>query len=98
VRAVHGGQSALDPKIVNKLVSQLAGSPPAGTIEALSPREIEVLRLAAQGLSNKAIGAQLTISDRTVQGHLANIYGKLAVGNRTEAVTRAIQLGLISAG
>jgi DNA-binding NarL/FixJ family response regulator len=98
VRAVHGGQSALDPAIVSKLMSQLAGGPPPGVVEPLSAREIEVLRLAAQGFTNKAIGAQLNISDRTVQGHLANVYGKLAVGNRTEAVTRAIQLGLISAG
>jgi DNA-binding NarL/FixJ family response regulator len=98
VRAVHEGQSALDPAIVQKLMSHLSGQPPAGTVEPLSAREIEVLRLAAQGFTNKAIGAQLNISDRTVQGHLANVYGKLAVGNRTEAVTRAIQLGLISAG
>jgi DNA-binding NarL/FixJ family response regulator len=97
VRAVHEGQSALDPAIVNKVISQLSGGSPAGTVEPLSAREIEVLRLAARGFTNKAIGVQLNISDRTVQGHLANVYGKLAVGNRTEAVTRAIQLGLISA-
>jgi DNA-binding NarL/FixJ family response regulator len=98
VRAVHEGQSALDPAILGKVMSQLAGGLPAGVVEPLSAREIEVLRLAAQGLTNKAIGAQLNISDRTVQGHLANVYGKLAVGNRTEAVTRAIQLGLIATG
>jgi DNA-binding NarL/FixJ family response regulator len=98
VRAVHEGQSALDPAILGKVMSQLAGGLPAGVVEPLSAREIEVLRLAALGLTNKAIGAQLNISDRTVQGHLANVYGKLAVGNRTEAVTRAIQLGLIATG
>jgi DNA-binding NarL/FixJ family response regulator len=98
VHAVHEGQSALDPAILGKIMSQLAGGPPPGVVEPLSAREVEVLRLAAQGFTNKAIGVQLNISDRTVQGHLANVYGKLAVGNRTEAVTRAIQLGLISAG
>jgi DNA-binding NarL/FixJ family response regulator len=97
VRAVHQGQSALDPAIVGKVMSQLTGGPAPGLVEPLSAREIEVLRLAAQGLTNKAIGARLNISDRTVQGHLANVYGKLAVGNRTEAVTRAMQLGLIAA-
>jgi DNA-binding NarL/FixJ family response regulator len=96
VRAVKEGQSALDPAILSKVMSHLSAGPPAGLVEPLSPREIEVLRLAAQGYTNKAIGVQLNISDRTVQGHLANIYGKLAVGNRTEAVTRAIQSGLIS--
>ncbi|MCL7453076.1 MAG: response regulator transcription factor [Anaerolineae bacterium] len=98
VRAVHEGQSALDPAIVSKVMSQLTGGPRPGLVEPLSARELEVLRLAAQGYTNKGIGVQLNISDRTVQGHLASVYGKLAVGNRTEAVTRSIQLGLISAG
>jgi DNA-binding NarL/FixJ family response regulator len=97
VRAVHEGQSALDPAIVGKVLSHLSGGAQPGLVEPLSAREIEVLRLAARGFTNKAIGAELNISDRTVQGHLANVYGKLAVSNRTEAVTRAMQLGLISA-
>jgi len=54
---------------------------------------VAVLRLAAQGWTNKAIAAELQISDRTVQGHLANIYGKLGVTTRTEAVTKALKLG-----
>jgi DNA-binding NarL/FixJ family response regulator len=65
-------------------------------VEPLSSREIEVLRLAARGFTNKAIGVQLGISDRTVQGHLTNIFGKLDVASRTEAVTKAIHLGLVS--
>ena len=97
VRAVHQGQSALDPAILDKVMSQFTGAPPPGTVEPLTAREIEALRLAAQGFTNKAIGVQMGISDRTVQGHLANVYGKLPVGNRTEALTRAMQLGLISA-
>ena len=52
-----------------------------------------MLRLAAQGWTNKAIAAELQISDRTVQGYLANIYGRLGVTTRTEAVTKALKLG-----
>lgn len=71
---------------------------PAGAqemVEALTDREIEVLRLVAKGLINKAVGRELSISDRTVQGHLANIFGKLGVGTRTEAVLMAVQQGWI---
>jgi DNA-binding NarL/FixJ family response regulator len=63
----------------------------------LTERELEVLALAGKGYTNKAIGVQLGISDRTVQGHLANIYGKLDAGSRTEAVMRAVSQGLIPA-
>ena len=56
---------------------------------ALTDRELEVLRLAARGYTNKAIGAQLAISDRTVQGHLARNFDKLHATSRTEAVMRA---------
>ena len=63
----------------------------------LTEREIEVLRLAAKGFTNKAIGAQLSISDRTVQGHLAKIYDKLHTASRTEAVMRGVSLGLVTA-
>jgi DNA-binding NarL/FixJ family response regulator len=96
IRAVHEGQSALDPAILRKVMSHLSSGSPPGTIGALSAREIQVLRLAARGFTNKAIGVQLGISDRTVQGHLTNIFGKWAVASRTEAVIKAIQLGLVS--
>jgi len=96
VRAVHDGKSALDPSILRKVMATLTDGSPSGTVEKLSAREIEVLRLAARGYTNKAIGAQLGISDRTVQGHLTNVYGKLGVASRTEAVTRAIHMGLVS--
>ena len=96
VHAVHAGQSALDPALLQKVMAYISGAPLSATIESLSAREIEVLRLAAQGFTNKAIGVQLGISDRTVQGHLTNIFGKLDVGSRTEAVTKAIHMGLVS--
>ena len=96
VHAVHEGQSALDPALLQKVMAYLSSASLSATVESLSPREIEVLRLAAQGSTNKAIGVQLSISDRTVQGHLTNIFGKLDVTSRTEAVTKAIQMGLVS--
>ena len=88
---VHEGKSVLDPTIARKLMTQLAGQFIEKPIDSLTPREMDVLKLAAQGLTNKAIGAQLSVSDRTVQGHLANIYGKLSVSTRTEAVLYAVR-------
>lgn len=95
VRAVAAGQSALDPQIVQKLMHRLGAPHHELLIEPLTEREREVLQFAARGLTNRQIGHRLGISDRTVQGHLANIYGKLQVNSRTEAVTKALQLGLI---
>lgn len=98
VRAVHRGESALSPEVTDKVVAQLATGRPLGAqpqAEVLTGRELEVLQLAARGLTNRAIGRELGISDRTVQGHLANIYGKLGVSSRTKAVTRALQRGWI---
>lgn len=96
VRDVHEGKSVLDPTIARKLMTQLAGQSIDKPIESLTPREMDVLKLAAHGYTNKAIGAQLNVSDRTVQGHLANIFGKLHVTTRTEAVMRAVALGWLS--
>jgi DNA-binding NarL/FixJ family response regulator len=95
VRDVHEGKSVLDPAIAGKLMSQLAGQGKAADYEPLTDRELEVLALTARGYTNRAIGVQLEISDRTVQGHLARIYAKLQAHSRTEAVMRAISLGLI---
>ncbi len=97
VRDVYEGKSALDPMIAQKLMAHIAGhSSPPPAFESLTDRELEVLSLAAKGFTNKAIGVQLGISDRTVQGHLAKIYGKLQAGSRTEAVMRAVSLDLIA--
>lgn len=67
-------------------------------VEGLTDREIEVLQQAGHGLTNKEIGSKLFISDRTVQGHLKNIYQKLGVATRTEAVALALKHGLITLG
>ncbi|HEY5983651.1 MAG TPA: response regulator transcription factor [Anaerolineales bacterium] len=96
VRDVHEGKSALDPAITQKLMSSLFKSTERAAVEALTDRELDVLRLAARGFTNKAIGVQLGISDRTVQGHLAHIFAKLQAASRTEAVMRAVALGWIS--
>lgn len=96
VRDVHEGKSALDPNITRKLMSSMFKSTEKKIVEPLTDRELDVLRLAAKGYTNKAIGVQLTISDRTVQGHLAHIFAKLQASSRTEAVMRAVSQGLIS--
>jgi DNA-binding NarL/FixJ family response regulator len=95
VRDVHAGRSALDPSIAQKLVFHIARQADAPEVEPLSDRELEVLTLAARGCTNKSIGVQLGISDRTVQGHLGHIYHKLQAGSRTEAVMRAVSMGWI---
>ena len=93
VRDVHAGNSALDAEIVQKIVAQVSSGIQELPVEKLTGRELEVLTLVAKGYTNKAIGVQLGISDRTVQGHLAHIFSKLQSGSRTEAVMRAVSLG-----
>jgi DNA-binding NarL/FixJ family response regulator len=68
----------------------------AEPVESLTPREIEVLELVAEGLPNKAVAARLGISDQTVKFHVASIAGKLGAANRTDAVRRAVRRGLIT--
>lgn len=96
VRDVHEGKSALDPNITRKLMSNMFKGSEKKAVEPLTDRELDVLRLAAKGFTNKAIGVQLSISDRTVQGHLAHIFAKLQAASRTEAVMRGVSLGLVS--
>ena len=69
---------------------------PSEAVEALTPREVQVLELLAEGLPNKAIASRLSISDQTVKFHVAAIAGKLGAVNRTDAVRRAVRRGLIS--
>lgn len=93
VRSVFEGKSALDPEIARKVMAQVSGRTLGSPVEQLTDRELEVLGLAAKGYTNKAIGVQLGISDRTVQGHLAKTFDKLQAASRTEAVMRAVSLG-----
>jgi DNA-binding NarL/FixJ family response regulator len=95
VEEVNAGKSVLDATLTTKLITHLNQQNAPTTMPTLSDREIEVLQLTSQGDTNKAIGTQLGISDRTVQGHLARIYAKLEVNSRTEAVMKAVSLGII---
>src|SRR5512138_168580 len=96
VRDVNEGKSALDPAITTKLMQNLFKQADRQPTEPLTDRELEVLRLASKGYTNKAIGIQLGISDRTVQGHLAHIFDKMHATSRTEAVMRAVSMGWVS--
>jgi len=99
IRVVYAGGSLLQPVVASRLLKQVTGErPPSPNIDALTPREQHVLRLLAQGLQNKEIAAELTITERTVKFYVSSILGKLGAGNRTEAVTLAVQRGLVKLG
>lgn len=97
VRAVHSGESVLHPVVARKVISRFAqpksGCDEQGSLEKLTEREMETLRLAAKSMTNQEIARALTISVRTVQVHLSNIFGKMGVGSRTEAVLLALRNG-----
>lgn len=99
VRKVYSGESVLHPVVARKVISRFATESKPETEKPtvdLSDREVEVLKLAARGMSNKDIAGQLFISVRTVQGHLASIFNKLGVGSRTEAIFQAVKRGHLS--
>jgi len=83
-----------DAYLLTTSTSQPLDEGPA--VETLTPREIEVLELVAEGLPNKGVAARLGISDQTVKFHLTSITGKLGAANRTDAVRRAVRRGLIT--
>lgn len=93
IRVVHGGGSLLQPVVAARLLRQFSGA--AALPEQLTERELEVLRQLAKGRQNKEIATELWISERTVKFHVSAILAKLGVGNRTEAVSKAAQLGLV---
>ncbi len=96
VRAAAAGESVLSPDIQRRVVGILAKRGKGEKTQAqLSERELEVLRLAAAGLANKEIAADLGLSPRTVQSHIRNILNKLVVASRVEAVVLAIRSGWI---
>ena len=96
VRAVHRGESLIQPGVAARVLDRFAQlSRQAPAPDVLSEREAGVLRLMAQGTANKEIAASLSISESTVKTHVANIFQKLEVTNRTEAVTKAMAKGII---
>jgi len=97
IRAVHVGESILHPAIARKVINRFAlsaadhgrGEPPG----QLTKREMEVLKLAAKGMSNREIALELCISVRTVQTHLSHVFDKMGVGSRIEAVLHGFRRG-----
>ena len=101
IKAVHAGESMLHPAIARKVIDRFAQPGEQTSIvhaamDELTERELEVLRMAAKGLSNREIAQELTISVRTVQTHLTNVFNKMGVGSRTEAVVHALRKNWIT--
>ncbi|MGD9046892.1 MAG: response regulator transcription factor [Anaerolineae bacterium] len=97
IRQVHAGESSLHPVIARKVLQELSrpsDRPP--TPDPLTPRELEVLRLVAQGRDNREIAEVLVISDTTVRTHVSNILNKLHLASRTQAALYALREGLAS--
>jgi len=88
IRDVHGGRKRIGQEVAEQLADHLGE-------DALTPREVDVLRLVADGNSNKLIASRLTVSEDTVKGHVKNILSKLGANDRTHAVTIAIKRGII---
>ena len=100
IRDVYQGQTALHPEIARRVVERLTHKDKyvgEGMVEALTEREMEVLEAVAKGWSNKDVSEALNISPHTVQVHLSNVFGKLGVKTRTEAVLYAIRQGWVEA-
>ncbi len=97
IHQVNRGEPSLEPSIARKVLQELSGGG-AGkpTTDPLTEREMEVLRLIAQGLSNKEIAAKLFVAEWTVRSHVSNILGKLHLASRTQAALFALKSGLAS--
>jgi two-component system, NarL family, response regulator LiaR len=97
IRAVYHGEARLHPTVVRKLMNQVASQP--GTPQRIAPdltgRELDVLRLVAEGMSNREIADQLVISEKTVKTHISNLLSKLSVEDRTRLAIYAIKKGLV---
>jgi DNA-binding NarL/FixJ family response regulator len=102
VRVIHAGEALLSPSITRRLIADYARRPPASEQPAalveLTPRELEVLRLLARGLSNAEIAGELVLGDATVKTHVARIFGKLDLHDRAQAVVLAYETGLVTPG
>lgn len=94
IRAAAQGRPLLTSSIAARLMERMRGP----SVEALSSREIDVLRLVAKGTSNREIADRLYITQATVKSHLIRIYGKLGVADRTAAVTKALEQGILRLG
>ena len=101
VRVVAAGDALLAPAITRRLIGEFARLrpqptiPPAGALAALTPRETQILRLVAAGLSNREIAAQLVVTEETVKTHVSRVLSKLGLRDRTQAVVTAYESGLV---
>jgi DNA-binding NarL/FixJ family response regulator len=103
IRLVASGEALLAPSVTRRLISEFtravpASSEPPESLEELTPREVEVLKLIARGLSNAEIADELVVSSTTVKTHVARILQKLALRDRVQAVVRAYETGLVNPG
>jgi NarL family two-component system response regulator LiaR len=100
IRAVNAGESVLHPAIARKVIDRFARPSSEPTeergLDQLTERELEVLKLAAKGMSNRDIARHLSLSIRTIQAHLSAVFSKMQVGSRTEAVVQALQKGWLT--
>jgi len=100
VRAVASGETVLSPSVSHQVIKHalhhIAKPVPLNTREKITGRELEILELAARGLSNKEIALRLGLSSRTVKSYLAEVFSKLNVGSRTEAVITALRAGILT--
>src|SRR5580698_1312024 len=87
IRSIHGGDRYVPPEIATRMNGRV--------LSQLSPRELDVLKLVAKGLSNKEIGSELSVVEGTVKVHLTNILAKLGVSDRTQAILAAVKRGII---
>jgi DNA-binding NarL/FixJ family response regulator len=100
VRVVAAGDALLAPNITRRLIAEFAvlhrpDTPPAAALAALTPRETQVLRLVAEGLSNPEIAARLMVTEETVKTHVSRMLAKLGLRDRTQAVVAAYETGLV---
>ena len=97
VRRVHRGESLLHPAVAPRVIREAVGPDTGSAREALTPRELDVLRLLARGLPNKLIARELGIAERTVKTHVSSILAKLGVTDRTQAALYAVRERLADA-
>ena len=101
VRVVAAGEALLAPAVTRRLISEFArlrpstAAPPEAELAALTPRETQVLRLIAEGLSNPEIAARLVVTEETVKTHVSRVLSKLGLRDRTQAVVTAYESGLV---
>ncbi|NUR28241.1 MAG: response regulator transcription factor, partial [Catenulispora sp.] len=103
VRVVAAGEALLAPSVTRRLIADFAARRPADrpaprAVGALTPREIDVLRLVARGLSNQEIAAELVLAEQTVKTHVSRILTKTGLRDRAQAVVLAYESGLVTAG